>query len=360
MKRSALLLVVLLMLLTTAVPVESASFTEHLKKLAHENARGYINPFVTAFGTGMNSGLYHTAKIHGWLGFDLGVRFTMTSIPDDAMTYDFYVGETLSLAAPNLGLPDDELILNPQNIYPDRATPTMFGKNEGRTLIPLGAEDEIIRALQEAGFTPAQIDDLQNSGELNNLVANIPSIMTVPGVNLDVLPLMMPQVSVGLPMKTEVMLRYFPEVEVSEEIGKFKFMGLGVKHSISQYIPLAGFLIDITGQFAWQKLEIGDILEATNMAFNLHASRKLGIGISLTPYVGIGYEISNLKINYTIDTGDPSNPFHGERVSFDLDGDNGVRLTGGVRLGLALITINADYSLGEYNAASLGIGLTLR
>lgn len=345
----------------SSAPVYSESFTEQLKKLANENAQGYINPFVTAFGTGLNSGLYHTAKTHGILGFDLGLKVALVSIPDDAMTYDFYVGESLTLPVdPNLGLPNDEITLNPTNIYPDRTTPTVFGENEGRTLDPTGAEQEIIDALTAAGVSAAQITDLQNSGELANMVSNIPSLMTVPGVNLDALPLMVPQVSVGLPMKTEVMLRYFPKVEVSTEIGEVSFLGLGVKHSISQYIPFSGFLVDITGQFAWQQFKVGDILEASNMAFNVHASKRFGFGVSITPYVGLGYETSNLKIDYTIDTGNAGDPLNGEHVSFDIDGDNGVRLTGGVRLGLAVITINADYSIGDYNAASLGVGFTLR
>jgi len=41
----------------------------------------YATPVVQAFGIGVGSGLYHTARTHGTLGFDVGMRAMMVLIP---------------------------------------------------------------------------------------------------------------------------------------------------------------------------------------------------------------------------------------------------------------------------------------
>jgi len=365
MKSTGWTLLIICLLLAPPHFAGAGNYGDELKKLGEENAKGYIGPFATAFGTGVNTGLYHTAKVHGWLGFDIGVKISAVKVPDEAKRYQFYVGDELRLNVDDLSLPNDltEITLDPSNIYPDREVPTVFGESSSRTIAPTGAEEEVVRALRTAGLSEDQIQDLRDSGDLNTIVARISPLHSPVGFDLGTVPVVMPQVSLGLPMKTEVLARFLPETVISKEIGGLSMFGFGVKHSISQYIPLSGFLVDISGQAVYQKLSLGDFVESTHIAFDVHASRKIGVGFSLTPFIGIGYEMSNIKVDYRIEVDDPADPMfdrNGERVSFELDGDNAVRLTGGVRIGLPLVTINADYSWGEYDAASLGVGLTLR
>lgn len=360
MRFTATLMLAILLTLSATNMAVGEGFQDQLIKLAEDNAKGYIGPFSTAFGTNMNSGLYHSAKTHKFLGFDISVKAAIANVADDDLVYNYIVGDELVIPAPNLGLPNNELTLNPSNIYPDRETPTVFGDDEGRNLEPIGAEQEIVDALLAAGKTSAEIDLLRQSGELASLVGSVLPLPTVPGINFTTVPLVLPQVSVGLPMKTEVMLRFIPEIKISEEIGKLNFLGIGVKHNLSQYIPIPLFPVDITGQFVWQKFEVGDILESSHTAYNIHASKKFGLGLSLTPYVGIGLESSSLSVDYTVEIDDPNDPNYNEQVTFELEGDNKFRMTGGLRIGLPLTTINVDYSIGEYSVMSAGVGLTLR
>ena len=173
------------------------------------------------------------------------------------------------------------------------------------------------------------------------------------------LPLAMPQVSLGLPMNSEVMLRFIPATEV-KEFGEVSFIGIGLKHSVSQYIPVPGLLIpDVSVQYVWQQLKIGDIIESTNTAFNVHASYGINLIIlSITPYIGFGVETSNMKVEYEV--AGTGSVLDGTPVSFDFDGKNKSRITGGVRLGLPipLLKVTADYSIGEYNAATIGVGIS--
>ncbi len=118
------------------------------------------------------------------------------------------------------------------------------------------------------------------------------------------------------------------------------------------------FPVDITGQYVWEQLKVGDIITSTHWAANLHASKQFGMGLSITPYIGVGIESSNIEVDYTVDS--PGSTFDGENIKFDMDGKNDMRFTGGVRFGLPLLSINADYSLGEYNAIAAGLAVTLR
>ena len=64
-----------------------AGLAEKLEAIAADNAVGYMQPFATALGTAINSGIYHTAKVHGLGGFDIGFRVMAVSIPDTAKNY---------------------------------------------------------------------------------------------------------------------------------------------------------------------------------------------------------------------------------------------------------------------------------
>ncbi len=345
------------LILTLAIAVTSRAgavdFQAELKKLAEDNARGYVGPFATAFGTAMNSGLYHTAKPHAILGFDVSVKISVVQIADQDLTFDFILPTSFPVTIPSLGTRN----LNANLLYPDRKGPTMFGENKGKLLQASDASLE--SALLTAGISSADIQNLRNSGEYTTVLntINADAITTPPGTGVDLLPLPIPQASVGLPFKTEILVRFIPEIDAGD-FGKVKFLGFGVKHSISQWIPVPLFGLDITGQYATQKLELGPIT-SNNTAFNLAVSRRFGFMLaSVTPYAGFGMESSDIEVDYTIDN--PGNAFHGQNVAFDLKGNNKSRMTAGARLQLMIFTFNADINMGEYTAYSAGLGITLR
>ncbi len=343
MKKILLVLMAVSLIACTA----SADFIEDLQKLASENAENYVSPFVTAFGTDMNAGLYHTAKVHKMFGFDVGIRVMGATIPDDAKTYMFSIPETVSLTVSGYG--DTELPTS--ELFPGASleAPTVFG-GEGHEITP--DIDRLEELLNDSLGIP--VGTLPDS-TLDNL-ANAATFPVPPGLDLDIAPLIMPQFSIGLPMKTELMLRWMPTYS-SEDFGDINFLGIGIKHMVSKHIPLCP--VDISLQYAWQKLEVGDILESTHTCFNVHASRKFSlILMSITPYVGLGMESSNLKVDYTIEgTGNPL--LDGTPVSFDIDGDNGFRGRVGFSTRILLFKIYADYAfIGDYPGYSAGIMLS--
>ena len=67
----------------------SDSLEETIESMAQSNAQGYLGPMVTALGMGINSGTYHNAKPHSFLGFDFKLGLSTTSIPEAGKTFEF-------------------------------------------------------------------------------------------------------------------------------------------------------------------------------------------------------------------------------------------------------------------------------
>lgn len=352
MRKVLTLFTILAMVLTIAGRASAVDFAKELQKLAAENGKGYVGPFATAFGTAMNSGLYHTAKPHGLGGFDISFKMALVTVPDDALNFEF---DMARVPFPYAG---GQIDLDGNILYSDRNTATVFGESEIDTFTTTAASTEAAfrQALSDQAFA-----DFSSTHNWETVSSSIPDLPGLGGIDISTLPLIIPQISVGLIMDTEVMLRFFPEINI-DKIGDVKFLGFGIKHGIDQWIPIPMFPVNITAQFVWQKLEIGELLTSKHTAFNIQASKKLGIGISITPYVGLGTESSTLDVSYTVanPNSDPTMPPDGTVIEFNLDGDNGFRMTAGARLALALITLNVDYSLGEYSSISAGFGITFR
>jgi len=57
---------------------------------------------------------------------------------------------------------------------------------------------------------------------------------------------------------------------------------------------------------------------------------------------------------------DVNDPLNGTSVKFDMKGDNKFRTTIGGRIRLAVININADYTMGADNVLTAGVGISIR
>ena len=187
-------------------------------------------------------------------------------------------------------------------------------------------------------------------GESGGIYAGPQGLITYPsGINESAVPLLFPQATVSF-MGTELLLRYVPLKIEDQNITLF---GVGVRHSISQYIPLIP--LDLAVQILYNRFTIGDIVKSTNWAFNAEASKSFGL---FTAYGGLQYETSNVTFNYEI----KSDPFSGDpeivkggKVSAEVDGDNKVRMTLGGALSFGLLVLNADYNIGSQSVVTTGL-----
>ena len=292
----------LFIVICTASLVQADIITD-LAKLGEENGKMYIKPFVNAFGSDLNSGWFSTAKTSP-LSFGLTFNAMLAVVPDKDKTF----------LAHN---PNTELY---NGDYETSAT--VFGKN--------GA----IFTAKDPQVTP--------------------DLFLPPGVDFGMVPLIVPQVHLGLPAGFEVEIRYIPSYEV-KDMGKISFVGGGVKYQVSKLIPMLSGLLPISIQGTYQQLKLGDVVTVNSSFINIHASRGLVV-LPLTFYGGIGYESTQLKAKYTY-----TEPWSSTEVpiDFDINGDNGFRFTAGARLKILLLNVMLDYSVGKYQTVRAGVGFSI-
>ncbi len=296
MKRSLSCISFCLFLLFTQLGSRAQEVEDLLAKYTSENGTGYMQPFANAFGANLNSGFFHNAYIPK-KGFrmQIGLVTTLALIKDEdkvfsATTDDFFTPQTTIEA------------------------PTIFGSTEGVSV-------------EGDGGT----------------VYNFPG-----GLSVDMLPLAVPQATLGGLFGTEVLVRFFA-ADLGEDVGKLDLLGLGARHSIDQYLP-DNFPVSIAVAYYWQKLSLENFVENETSFIAAQASFRKG---PLIIYGGPGYESSNMVISYTFESGDVS-----EEIVLDLESNNSLRFTAGLALQLGPLYINTDYNVGNQNILAAGLGFT--
>ncbi|HHE65410.1 MAG TPA: hypothetical protein ENL09_05240 [Bacteroidetes bacterium] len=314
------------LLLIVMVTALFAGVQEKLEQFGKDNGIVYVKPLVTAFGTTMNTGLFNTAKVLKPFAFGLNVNMMLAFVPDEDKTF--------LPTRPDLYLPGTEIYLYEE---PTEETATVFGE-DGTTIVHNSA-----------------LDYIPGVEELDIQMPN--------GANLPAVPFLMPQFNLGLPFGNEIMIRGFPKVEISKDIGDLGFWGIGLKHSISQYIPLIP--IDVAIQAAYQNLYVGELLTFSNLNANLEVSKKL---LMWTLYAGVGYDKTDVAADYTYeyttlveDENVPGLYLPGtaeQHIKFDVAGENEMRATAGIRYSLLLLKLYADYTISKYSVFNAGIGVS--
>jgi len=300
------------------------SLEEKLEVLEKDNAKGYLSPFVNVIGTGLNSGLYNSAKtLTPIIGFNLKISAVLIPIPDSDKIY--------YAKAPKAIDP-----LTGKKIWEDVETATIFG-GKGT---PHAVNSVVKEAFIAAGKIPP--DPFKSAN----------------GSDFSVLPLPCASLSWGLPFGNEVLIRYMPPIKPHEEVGDIQFYGFGLKHDLIQWLPISLPVLDVAAQFVFQNFKAADILEISTKSINLHASATLPI---VSIYGGLGYESANLEASYTVYDVDAD----GEKISdnfkkesLKISSENDFKATAGLKFSiLPFVNVYGDYSVAKYNSIHAGIGI---
>ena len=313
--------------------------------------QAYITPYANAFGAGLNGGWYNTAKPHKFGGFDITLSASAGVVPTSAETFDVTkIGLSSSLTGTGMAS---------TVAGPDKSGPVMSYKVNGTTLTTFN---------------------------------------TPKGLAWRYVPVPTLQAGIGLPLGTEVKVRYIPKVNIGK--GNVSLWGVGLLHSIMQYIPahkvlpldvslFAGYTkikgniplelepeqgnsnytapYDINTSFNDQMLKMG--VQALNVS--AIASVKLSV---LTVYGGLGYcktkTTMDLSGNFPTPTPVASAPYYqynnsgvrkgSDFPNLDIENFSGLRANIGLRLKLAIVTIHADYTRAQYNVLTTGLGFSFR
>ena len=314
-------IVVALLALAIVLPLWAVSPSDLFKGIDDQLLTGYAKPLVNGFSAGMGSGLFHTAKAHKLLGFDVGINFMYFQVPGSDKTFSDSV-RCCSLNLANPGELDTFRIWKPD-------LPTIFGKTGTESIAAPG-----------------------------HAVA-IPPVWPG-GLNLPATVFLMPQVNVGLVAGLEVSLRGLPWTFKSD---RFMFYGAGLSWEPTVLLKKSPVNVAVQGMF--QRLMLGDALSSSTVNFNVHASAKL---LFLTLYGGAGYENTAVKFNYTFNYKLPA--YDAERGFYTVDEHkastsrqphNHFRYLVGVMAELPLVMIYADGNfIGRLQGVNAGIGIHLR
>jgi hypothetical protein len=337
----------------TLAQEETNELESTLSKLSQSAASKYVAPIVSGFGANLNSGWVHRApssKIFG-IDFEIGFVFMGTMMGDDAKnfsssgTFRFNKAQALQMVqnvSSNAAVRDalaNELIKQDFNV--NISGPTIVGSETEFVGVDFSGTNITVSGTSYT--VPAQRVETPVSGYLKDL---------------SVLPLFAPQFTIGTVYGTTASFRFLPSIEIGD-LGKFSYFGFGLQHNPSMFIPVP-IPLDVSVAFFTQSLKVGDIFDASATTFGLYASKQFGPGaLSVTPYAGLAFESSSIKIKYNQIISDPTNPSQELKipVDFELEGENSARFVLGASFKLALISINVDYSMAKYNSFSAGLGI---
>jgi hypothetical protein len=164
--------------------------------------------------------------------------------------------------------------------------------------------------------------------------------------------------SLGTIYGTQLILRYFPTVELDPQFGDFGYLGFGLQHNPKAYLTIP-IPIDMCASFFTQSMTLGNYITASSWAMGINFSKQFGFRLlNVTPYAGLMLEGS--KMNFAYDFVIGNNPVTGEEmvqsIDFDVEGENAGRLTLGASFRLGVLNINADYNIAKYPSMTAGFG----
>jgi hypothetical protein len=291
----------------------------------------YINPAMKGLIYGMNSGWYHTAKVHKPFGFDIAIGLNASFVPEEDEMFSLS-----GLTSINNGSITAATLAGSKNTTP--ITTVSFVENNVTYSTTFNAP----------------------GGEKESLPL---SAVPAPAV----------QLSLGLPAKFEVSLRLVPKI--GDDDVKGSLFGFGLKKEITSWFgPMDKTPLHISLLAAYTTMTVdyninsnGDVSVQDGLAeFKLNSYTVQAIASLNFPiinfYGGIGYGAGNstLKMtgDYTLNYG-PLSRTISDPINSEFDA-GGFRTTIGSRLSLGFFKIFGSYTLQEYNTVNLGMAISLR
>ena len=303
---------------------------------AERFTKDYIAPASEGLGYGINNGWFNNAKSPRRFSFQLSVIGNIGFIKDDKKSFQMNVadyenirfedGSSSKMVATALGHNDPEIrvIIT----YDD----PLFGNQETTLVLPtgIGAEgvDLIPTGFLQAGFSPFK--------------------------------------------GTQIKGRFIPKIETED--AKIGLYGIGLQQEFTSWLPADKILpIAVSGLVAYTHLDgsydftDAEFVEGENQRVETDVNTvlfELIVGTNLkiiNVYGAVGYitgtATTDLLGTYRVTDGflfseEINNPFS---IENDI---SGVRGTVGANLKLGFFSLNADYTIAEFDSATLGINFS--
>lgn len=329
----------LLVSMAFASPLFAQELEETLSRVGDAYAEAYLKPFNDAIGANLNSGLYFDAGVGGSpVGVDLflGVEAFGAFLSDADQSFDLVFSGRVDI---------DRRVAGELHTFSVPATfevqdaPTVFGDETPAVATVTAVHDTTVTRLGIA--VPVSFDTTFTEEIIGGVLQT------------NIVPAAIPQLRIGSVLGTDIMVRWVPRIDVTD-VGTVGMFGMGVRHSLSQYIPLSP--VSVAVQVAWQHLGVDDLEEqdllgASTFAAGIAVSHELGM---LTLFGGLQTERSTLDVSYQLET--ESEEVGPVPVSFRAVGASRGRGTAGAGLRMGPVRLHGSYSIGRVNVVRFGFG----
>ncbi len=296
----------------------------------------YIAPASEGLAFGMNNGWFNSAKAPKRFGFEISLIANASFIKDEKKSFELNVADY-----ENIRFPDNS---------PSKTVATALGDNDPDITVIVTYDDPIF-GNQEVELT-------------------LPTGIGSEGVNI--IPTAFLQASFSPFKGTQIKGRFFPKVETED--AKVGYYGFGLQQEFTSWLPADKiFPVAISGLVAYTHLDANydftdtEVIEGENqqiqtdintLLFQLIVGTKLKV---VNFYGALGYldgkSTTDLLGTYVVTDG---LLFSDEIVDpFSIEQDiSGMRATIGANLKLGFFGLNADYTIAEFDSASLGINFS--
>ena len=301
-------------------------------------ANNYFNPLFESMQISMSEGWARSAKTHKKFGFDVAFFGSGITIPNSQKVFSTFGFESIVSNGPT--------------------SPTIFGNESSTENIVNFFSAEQDTNLSTSFQSPNGYSSILSSGRL--LLPNI-------------------QGSLGLPFKSEIIIRYMPKV--SFKGAEFTAFGVGLKHSISQYFSLSKVTpLNLSILLSSAKM-VGDYplaessqisgsnqtidLDISSSTFGLIGSADLKI-VSLYASVSQVISKSSFQVSGTYNISYFTNPGN---IPIELNvvdpidissKMNYLRKNIGLSLNFPLLKFFVDYSIQDYSTINAGLAFSVR
>jgi len=398
------------LLFATSIQAATPSIQESVQSMGEGAVKGYMQPFVTGLGVGMNSQWFYSSKAQSFLGLPIGISvylgYPVTLVNKDMKTFTFSgslpTGSLLSqvtndstLSLDNVALiasggdttAANQLVTDLQSDEVNiniKGVPTIYGSSKRKAVTLGGLLDSsgsvlatlvysynakadsvntLIDSLEALNITlPSGVQRLDTINTSDSLLLpfrgwNIPIAPTLPpvGVNFAI-------TSIPILDNITVGARYIPTLSNSK-MGSVGMLGYTIQHEVTPHIPILKSLPFIHlgvlygyNRFSMDMKKVVKI-ESTNQVMmltgSLDAKFLLGVGV----YGGIGYEKSVFSVD--VKSHDFGSGITTPAFDMEIEGKNKLRSQLGARVSFAVFDVYADANFGStvtYNAG-LAVGL---
>ena len=222
--------VIVLMMLTSIMV--SAQELESILIAAGNDAsvltEHYMEPALKGFIYSMNSGWATTAKTHNTFGFDIIIGANLSIVPSDQRNFLFESNEYQFLSLPSGGT---------------SMLPTVMSEDSNQNIL------DVRVPVEDGTFKVASFE--MPGGITEDLPASA-------------VPAPMIQVGFGLPTRTDIKLRFVPNLEYGDNV-KAGMFGLGFQHDLTQYLgPLDKLPLSISGLVAFSNMNVKYTIDDDN------------------------------------------------------------------------------------------------